>query len=109
VGDDESLPYEYALLQNYPNPFNPSTTIIFSLAQRSEVRLAVYNLLGQEVALLVEREMNSGEYSVEFANSQNGGTLSSGVYFARLDAQIVSPLERNRERFSQGIKLLLLK
>ncbi len=109
VGDDETLPYEYVLLQNYPNPFNPTTTISFSLAQRSEVRLAVYNLLGQEVAVLVDRQMSAGEYSVEFGGSPSGQPLSSGVYFARLDAQSVDPVHENRERFSKGIKLLLLK
>lgn len=109
VGDDETLPYQYGLLQNYPNPFNPTTTISFSLAERSDVRLAVYNLLGQEVALLVDRQMSAGEYSVEFGGSPSGLPLSSGVYFARLDAQRVGSALGNRERFSKGIKLLLLK
>lgn len=75
------LPDAFSLSQNYPNPFNPSTTIEFSLPQREKVKLEVFNILGQRVAMLVDREMNAGKHSVAF----NAGDLSSGVYFYRLE------------------------
>jgi hypothetical protein len=76
------IPRKIALLQNYPNPFNPSTTIRFSLPQRSLVTLKVLDMLGREVATLVDGEMDAGEHSVVF----NTSGLSSGVYFYRLKA-----------------------
>jgi hypothetical protein len=72
----------FELAQNYPNPFNPSTKIEFTLAKASDVKLTVLNVLGQEVAILVESRMNAGQQSVIFDASK----LSSGVYFYRLDA-----------------------
>jgi len=81
--EEESLnPTEFALAQNYPNPFNPTTTISFSLAQKSDVNLKVYNLLGQEVMTLVNGVQNAGVHTVDFNASQ----LSSGVYFYTISA-----------------------
>ena len=77
-----NLPSDIQLNQNYPNPFNPTTNISFELPQSSLVQLKVYNLLGQEVATLVDGRMNSGNHSVNFDASQ----LSSGVYIYRLNA-----------------------
>ena len=73
---------DYTLLQNYPNPFNPSTKIKFSIPQKENVILKVYNILGKEVAVLVNKEMEAGEYDIEF--SSDG--LNSGVYFYTLEA-----------------------
>ena len=73
---------EFTLSQNYPNPFNPSTNISFELPQAGLVQLKIYNLLGQEVANLVDGRMNSGNHTVNFDASQ----LSSGVYIYRLVA-----------------------
>ncbi len=75
-------PTKYSLEQNYPNPFNPSTTIKYSLPNNSTVSLKVYNLIGQEVATLINSFQTSGEYSVTF----NASNLSSGVYFYRLES-----------------------
>jgi len=78
----EALPRAPKLEQNYPNPFNPSTTIRFSLAQRSHVTLKVFDVLGREIATLVEGELNAREHSVNF----NAEWIPSGVYFAQMKA-----------------------
>ncbi len=70
----------FQLYQNYPNPFNPTTTISYSLPKRGFVNLTVYDILGREVANLVNKEQATGNYKVEF----NASNLSSGVYFYRL-------------------------
>jgi len=82
---EEELPSEYKLEQNYPNPFNPSTTIKFSLPERSEVKLSIYNLLGQEIEKLFQGEKESGSYEYVFENK----SLSTGVYFYVLESQQV--------------------
>jgi hypothetical protein len=82
---DESgdKPFTFSLDQNYPNPFNPSTLINFSIPQASNVRLDVFNMLGQRVASLVNGEaLNAGSHSVNF----NAAALSTGVYIYRLQA-----------------------
>lgn len=76
------IPTEFVLSQNYPNPFNPTTTIAYSIPQASEVRLTVYNLLGQEVEVLVNEYQHLGNYKVAF----DGQSLPSGIYFYRLTA-----------------------
>lgn len=84
VNDDLfGLPMTLALRQNYPNPFNPTTTIEFTLPERSHVSLRVYNILGQELATLVDDIKNPGEYSIVW----NASTQASGIYFYRLAYQ----------------------
>ncbi|MGE5315942.1 MAG: DUF1573 domain-containing protein [Acidobacteriota bacterium] len=78
----EVTPTVFALDQNYPNPFNPSTTIRFSLAERSRVSLVVYDVTGRTASVLANGEMPAGAYTATF----DGGTLASGVYFYRLHA-----------------------
>jgi len=80
------MPQVFALLQNYPNPFNPSTSIQYSLEKAGMVSLKVYNLLGQEVATLVNGPLEAGSYSVPFNTNTGTLSLSSGVYFYRLEA-----------------------
>ncbi|MFA7331185.1 MAG: T9SS type A sorting domain-containing protein [Candidatus Delongbacteria bacterium] len=90
VGIADRLPRAYALSQNYPNPFNPSTTINFALPQAGQVKLSVYNMLGNVVATLVNGQKAAGNYSVKFDGSQ----LASGVYFYKLEAAGFSDLKK---------------
>lgn len=79
------LPTGYVLEQNYPNPFNPSTTISFSLPEQTHVRLSIYNILGREVAILVDGILPTGSYSrVWDGIAHSGDRASSGLYFYRL-------------------------
>ena len=78
----KALPTEYSLSQNYPNPFNPSTKIDFAIPKQSQVTLKVFNVLGQEVATLVNGVLTPGQHSATF----NASKLASGVYFYSLNA-----------------------
>jgi hypothetical protein len=83
VAQDESMqPLRSSLLQNYPNPFNPSTAINYQLSQNSQVKLVVVDMLGREIATLVNEIKNSGDHQVVF----DARTLSSGMYFYKLTA-----------------------
>jgi hypothetical protein len=82
VRDNGTTALTYELHQNYPNPFNPSTTIKFEIKNNNDVTLKVFNLLGQEVATLVNEELASGSYGVNF----DGKALASGVYIYRITA-----------------------
>lgn len=75
-------PDKFELLQNYPNPFNPTTSIKYTLPAKSKVELRIYNILGKEVANLVNEMQDAGSYEVSF----NASGLSSGVYFYELNA-----------------------
>lgn len=83
-------PAEYNLSQNYPNPFNPNTTIKFSIPEASNVTLKVFNTLGEEVTVLVNRTMEAGTHEVNFEASQ----FNSGIYFYRLDAGTFSKVKK---------------
>ena len=86
---------KYTMSQNYPNPFNPKTTINYSLPETCHVTIIIYNILGMEVATLLDTEKTKGVYSIDF----NASNLSSGFYYYRLKA----------EGFSETKKMLLLK
>jgi hypothetical protein len=89
------LPTSYALLGNYPNPFNPETTIGFALPERSLVTLAVYDVLGQQVRVLVSRALPAGQHQVVWdGRDELGRPVSSGVYMYRLQAGAFSQLKR---------------
>ena len=95
VNVDIELPLEYSLEQNYPNPFNPSTMIKYSIPEDGFVKLAIYNMLGEEVAAIVNTTQKAGRYEVNF----NASKLSSGVYVYRIEAA----------NFTASKKLMLLK
>ena len=83
----QTLPAAFSLADNFPNPFNPATTIQYALPQAADVELTVYNVLGQPVRTLVAEHQNAGRYVVEWdATNDNGHSLSSGMYFYRLQA-----------------------
>jgi len=78
-------PTSFALYQNYPNPFNPTTTIRFSVDKAALVRLKIYNIMGQEVIELFNKETNPGNYTIRWdGKSKVGQPVSSGIYFAKL-------------------------
>ncbi|MDQ3022607.1 MAG: SBBP repeat-containing protein [Bacteroidota bacterium] len=76
------IPSEFNLEQNYPNPFNPSTNISYQLPASSFISLKVFDILGKEVATLVNQKQNAGSYSVSF----DGSNLSNGIYFYKIEA-----------------------
>jgi hypothetical protein len=82
VESDESTPDKFVLEQNFPNPFNPSTRISYSIAEHSFITLKVYDILGNEIATLVNEEKPAGKYEIEF----NANNFSSGIYFYRMTA-----------------------
>ncbi len=96
VGENGFLmPDQFILFQNFPNPFNPTTNIVFRIAEHGFVILKVYDVLGNEVATLVEKEMPAGTHEVKFSASE----FTSGLYFYRL----------NSGKFTETKKLLLLR
>lgn len=98
-------PSAFNLEQNYPNPFNPNTQIKFSLPIASNVKIVIYNLIGEVVSELVNTQLNSGVHSINWYASDNSGKkVSSGVYFYELKANGV-----DGSQFSQIKKMMLLK
>lgn len=88
--DENGMPSEYKLNQNYPNPFNPTTKISFTTPKEGHVKLSVYNVLGQEIAKLVDDDLSSGTYSVDF----DGSRLNSGVYVYKLETNDFSSIRK---------------
>ena len=90
------LPEKYGLLQNFPNPFNPSTTISFKLQKRSKVYITVYDMLGNQVAELLNEMKNAGQFSIQF----DGLNYTSGIYLCKMQVD-------GRQIFTK--KMMLLK
>ena len=99
-----ALPTSFQLNQNFPNPFNPSTTISFDLPTRSKVTLKIFNLLGQEVSTLIDKDLPANSYKVEWdGRSDTGESVASGIYFYKLIA------EAGDNEFVETKKMMLLK
>jgi hypothetical protein len=97
----QTRPEQYALGNNYPNPFNPATTIKYALPEAGFVKLEIYNVVGQVVRTMVAGQQNAGRYVVQWdASDDSGRSLSSGIYFYRLQAG---------GEFLEVKKMLLLK
>ncbi|MCB2229572.1 T9SS type A sorting domain-containing protein [bacterium] len=96
VPDDElAIPNQFVLKQNYPNPFNPSTTIEFGLPASANVRIVVYNVLGESVRVLADRVWPAGVHRVSWnGRDENGRVMSSGVYFYRLESAAYSATQK---------------
>ena len=100
VKNTPSIINEFSLSQNYPNPFNPSTVIQYSIADAGNVTLKIFDLLGREVATLVNEYQQAGTYSVDFnVETRHASSLPSGVYFYTLTAP----------NFTATKKLMLLR
>lgn len=96
ISEEEGItPGNYALEQNFPNPFNPSTTINFSIPKKDFVSLRIYNLVGEEVKMLLNEEKEAGSYQIQF----DALSFSSGIYFYKL----------NTGSFSETKKMILLR
>jgi len=94
-GDEIFTFVDYRLFQNYPNPFNPSTIIEYYIGKYDDVRIAVYDITGREVAVLINDKQKAGNYKIEFV----AGNLSSGVYLYKLQAG----------EFSKAMKMILVR
>jgi len=95
IAADNSVPTGYGLEQNFPNPFNPATVVRYHLPAAGRVKLVVYDLLGHEVAVLVNENKAAGSYGVRF----DGTGLSSGVYLCRMTA----------DRYVESRKMVFLR
>jgi hypothetical protein len=97
---DSNVPESFTLFQNYPNPFNPETTIRYRLPSAQEVQLKIYNILGQQVKLLLDKQQLAGDYKVVWDGKDDRGNLMpSGVYIYRIQAG----------DFEKSNKMILLK
>jgi len=97
-----NIPVEFSLSQNYPNPFNPSTTITYNIPERSNVRLSIFNTLGQKISDIVDETKNAGSYEHSFNASQ----LSSGIYFYRIEA---TSTQNHGRTFVETKKMVLMR
>ncbi len=93
--EEGNLPLYYELAQNFPNPFNPTTRIKYQLPEPAFITIKVYDVLGNEIATLVDEEKTAGSYNVEF----DGSKLSSGIYYYQIST----------EKFHQTRKMILIK
>lgn len=97
---DITVPTRFSLLQNHPNPFNPSTKIVFELPVDANVKLSIFNTIGQQIAELVNSDLSIGRYEYDF----NGSDLSSGIYYYTLSAS-----GKDGKNFNATRKMILIK
>ncbi len=105
IADGSQVPLRFDISSNYPNPFNPTTTIKYQLPHQSEVKLAIYNLLGQEVRTLVNGVVSAGYHEILWdAQDETGKSVSSGLYIYRFQAT-----SSGKASFEKVHKMILLK
>ena len=97
--EGERIPKKYSLYQNYPNPFNPSTSIHYDIPKATHVMLMVYNMLGEQIALLVDKAQSAGAYTVQWNSQTKQGMAASGIYFVTMCAG----------DFTKTMKVILMK
>ncbi len=95
VPSGDVTPVQFTLEQNYPNPFNPSTTINYSVPEQTNVKIVIYDAIGNQVDVLFDGQNAPGNYSVKW----NAGNLASGIYFYKMQT----------DKFSEVKKMLLMK
>ena len=100
AGNDLQIPCKFNLSQNYPNPFNPSTQVKVTVKEKSDIKVSAYNILGNEIKLLLNENLPTGEYVIQWDGKDNeGNDLSGGVYFIQMIAG----------SYQKTIKTILLK
>jgi hypothetical protein len=98
--DKIELPKTFALSQNYPNPFNPTTRFSMELPKATEVQVVIYDILGRQIATLLNGQESAGYHTIEWDGRDSRGiTVPSGIYFARMNA----------DEFTQTRKIMLMK
>jgi hypothetical protein len=99
--DNESdIPKNFGLVQNYPNPFNGQTNIEYRISTQSNVKLEIFNILGQKIKTLIEEEKSPGYFTISWDGKNNfGDSMNSGIYFIKLSA----------DKFTETKKIMLLK
>ena len=108
---EKELPKGFTLAQNYPNPFNPTTRIQFSTDRAAQIQITVYDILGREIARLVNAEFFPGFYSVDWngRNEQNS-PMPSGIYYVRMAAHNLSAESESKDApYTSMRKMVLLK
>jgi hypothetical protein len=105
VNPSKGIPKTYSLKQNYPNPFNPTTNVDYELAQVSDVKILIYDVLGNVVRVLANSSQPAGSYSMQWdGRNDNGSTVSSGTYIYRMIA-----VGSNGEQFTISKKMMLIR
>ena len=99
------LPDQFSLKQNYPNPFNPQTIIEYTLPEASEVKIAVFNSIGQQIDVLISAKQNAGAYKITWqGQNKNGHKMASGLYFYKIQAKT-----NDGRIFNDSQRMLLIK
>jgi flagellar hook assembly protein FlgD len=95
VAEFRSLPDRFELSQNFPNPFNPETVVPFSVPESGALRLSIFNVLGQEVAVLVDGDVQAGFHRIVWDGKDRfGRSVASGLYFVRMHSDVFSSVRK---------------
>jgi flagellar hook assembly protein FlgD len=106
VEQGDLYPGSMVLHQNYPNPFNPNTAIKFTVPEKSNLRISIYDLLGREVRTLVNGRMEAGEFKVDWNGKDNSGhPVSSGIFFCKLESKSLV----TGQKYRQTIRVTFIK